>query len=940
MTRDDGGIVDGRESEKIARLTRVVCRLHAACEDHERDKSRAIAAFARDHALFRHEASNAIYRELANRELAEDETRAGLARAAMADAKARCVSEVSREAVGEAREKTSATQREFEAREMSRETAVREKLANMKAACEREREATERAREEALRAETEARRRIVADARATEESLKDELRFERAERARLKDEFARELEGARKESETAIAKVNDDARAIVERAEERALAKEEELERFKAQCKDDIARERAVAREKSERERCSYMFIEKSLAETESELECVRRAHEACRRSLDEAFEGASAREKVILELQATLSEKEALVLSTSVEINRLVDVEAELSQKLSEAQHAYASSMEERVRLQETIDTEKVTKCMMEDQHAANVRKLDQTIQNIRDEAIRCQSEAECAARDGEEKFERLLSEFEERNRKAEIEAQELIASYESRIKATEVEHSAVLTHAKSEFNERVKAAEDDQAHALESVEYGWLQEKQRWEDDKRRLESELECSHLRSKEVTSTLEAYAARERKLVADIERAKSDFEAKEAALVNDLRESKLALHAVEGMAHRLEQQLSDQEISHESERLGAEKRSRADFQRLGALWEQKTRENVAVALEESQRAHESAMDRLAKEMDSKSKGEIARAVANVSEAYHANERELREEIEALNREHAEGAKTVSMKYESELGDVRAECNERLQVMSAAHVSEIERLSSSHAERIALMQSEHEIHLKQSMSEAVRLATEEIKTHYEAREGDAAVKSENIRVRELKRVSEQYSKELEQLEREYAAKLESCIAVSATLELERESLRSQLHRARQELGVSEAERVAENERFRDAATASVYAHESDIETLRKEHKDVIARMQDVNETASRVANEALSAANAEISKWRAMYETRESRPEDVQRIKQLEIDLSDAGERLERSSAHRRKLQTELLGRANDVDWTPKAGVRRSRRGLVT
>ena len=137
------------------------------------------------------------------------------------------------------------------------------------------------------------------------------------------------------------------------------------------------------------------MFIEKSLAETESELECVRRAHEACRRSLDEAFEGASAREKVILELQATLSEKEALVLSTSVEINRLVDVEAELSQKLSEAQHAYASSMEERVRLQETIDTEKVTKCMMEDQHAANVRKLDQTIQNIRDEAIRCQSEA-----------------------------------------------------------------------------------------------------------------------------------------------------------------------------------------------------------------------------------------------------------------------------------------------------------------------------------------------------------------------------------------------------------------------------------------------------------------------------------------------------------------------------------------------------------------
>ena len=36
------------------------------------------------------------------------------------------------------------------------------------------------------------------------------------------------------------------------------------------------------------------------------------------------------------------------------------------------------------------------------------------------------------------------------------------------------------------------------------------------------------------------------------------------------------------------------------------------------------------------------------------MDLKAKAEVARAVANVSEAYHTNERELREEIDALNR----------------------------------------------------------------------------------------------------------------------------------------------------------------------------------------------------------------------------------------------------------------------------------------------
>ena len=39
-------------------------------------------------------------------------------------------------------------------------------------------------------------------------------------------------------------------------------------------------------------------------------------------------------------------------------------------------------------------------------------------------------------------------------------------------------------------------------------------------------------------------------------------------------------------------------------------------------------------------------------------------------------------------------------------------------------------------------------------------------------------------------------------MEQLDREYGAKIESCIAVSAALELERETLRGQLRRVREE------------------------------------------------------------------------------------------------------------------------------------------
>ena len=66
-------------SAKIARLTGVVRRLHAACERGERERERAVEAFARDVALTRSEASCAVLRETAARERAEEETRASAA---------------------------------------------------------------------------------------------------------------------------------------------------------------------------------------------------------------------------------------------------------------------------------------------------------------------------------------------------------------------------------------------------------------------------------------------------------------------------------------------------------------------------------------------------------------------------------------------------------------------------------------------------------------------------------------------------------------------------------------------------------------------------------------------------------------------------------------------------------------------------------------------
>ena len=104
-------------SAKIARLTGVVRRLHAACERGERERERAVEAFARDVALTRSEASCAVLRETAARERAEEETRARVAAGAVREAKTRaCVEETVMRGEMERRAAVETMRRECEER--------------------------------------------------------------------------------------------------------------------------------------------------------------------------------------------------------------------------------------------------------------------------------------------------------------------------------------------------------------------------------------------------------------------------------------------------------------------------------------------------------------------------------------------------------------------------------------------------------------------------------------------------------------------------------------------------------------------------------------------------------------------------------------------------------------------------------------------------------
>ena len=922
------------QSMKIARLTRVVRRLHAASEREGRAREMAIEAFARDIAQTRAVASTVVLRERAARDRAEEATMESAAARAVTEAVMRtCVEETRERAERERMRVVEAC--DARARENERACAV--KMVAMKAACERRREATERARVDALEREREARERLVEHAEAVEKELKRELEFERRERARIEDECAREIERERERRAADVAEVNAAAAARAEREREEASARALEMEVCARRCEETISNERATAREKYERQRSAYEFLEKSLAETESELECARRAHEACRQTLEEATTTLTDKENALAHSRSALADGAKSADAMREEIDRLRALVRESSRELTLARDAHATSVSERARLEEALQTERNARDALESEHKGRVRELEEDVRSLKETSDRGEREAASAAKDSDEKLKNLLDELDKRSEKVESERQELISSYESRIKAMELEHEAQRAALSSEYAERERATESESEKRLSAANASWRQEEVKWIDTQRRMQESVECLTLREKRATELTQMYEARNHALASEMERLKTEIDAKEKCFTDQVREFKLTEHALEALTHKLERQLSEQVLESESARVAEEKKFQDDTARLNALWERKTKENIEVALERSDSEHKDALARLAEDMDLKAKAEVARAVANVSEAYHTNERELREEIDALNREHARQTVGMTASHEKQLRALREDYDGRLKSVTLAHGNELERMTTSHAERVDVLQKEHEKHVKQSMSEAVRLAVREVEAQHEVRSAEMMEKAKTSAEAELKRATEEHSKEMEQLDREYGAKIESCITVSAALELERETLRGQLRRVREEFCALEMQRATENDRSKEAAAAAAYAHESEIETLRKEHKSVVARMQDVNESAARTANEALATSNAETAKWRAMYDKRESRPEDLRRIKELQNDLQETTARLERSVAHRRTLQSELMGRAAEFDAPSArgAGVARAR-----
>lgn len=904
-------------SRKIAKLTRVVARLHAECEEKEDALETATRMYARDVALTRAEASDAVFRELRARDEAERETRRAYAESARRRAMYECAGdEISRKA----NEDVSNAMEQMEIASQRARVEAENRIRSVKEECERAREETERARAEALRLETETRARIIENARATECELREALEFEKSERVREQREFEREMEEMKVECAARRAKVNADAQCKIAAAASETKRKEEELSRYRLEMEEEMTRQQSAAHDKFERQRIAYDFLEKSLAETESDLECTRRAKEEIQNVANDRARKMQLCEEKLTFTEKSLAEATDRAREAENECSTLSTREADLTRLLEEAREAYASSILEKASLEDSIREFERSQQALEGDMNTMKRQHDDELDALRAEERKLKLEMDASAK----RQNALHAKLEERARATERERSELIESYEARIRALEVEHKTLQAHADDKFQEEMIQRVEQGELAMAAAEESWLHKESEWLDMQRRLDARLESADSRQRELESIIDVNERQISALKRDVETVKDEAKSKETSLKERLRDSALSLKAVEKLVHKLEKELTERTLAHEEDKVSAYNDCQREITRLNGIWERKTRENVEDALERAHREAESDMERFSRDLEEKTKIEVARTIADMSQVYRTNEKELHEEMAALKTECEARMAEKLGECERDARVQRMKHEEELARAHSAHAAEMERVKSANTELAERMAHDFERRIQESTAEAVEIAILTADTKHSAELTCAVQQIEATKNDEMKRLREECDDEIQALERDYGSKIDKYLQMSSALELEHGNLRDNLRAVSEKLGKSERERALETQKARDALKTSVAAHEAEMKRLKSEHKLNVERLQDVNETAARVANDALSASRAETRKWRSMYEHREARPEDLKRISELEDDLKSANERLDRSAAHRRTLQAELLGRAAEFD----------------
>ena len=597
------------------------------------------------------------------------------------------------------------------------------------------------------------------------------------------------------------------------------------------------------------------------------------------------------------------------------------------------------AASLKESIKaLNEKIDTleqdiEKEKKRGAESVQGAK-KKSKEALDSARKDAAKDLAALEAKMKAAESVLKKKISDMKEAHAN---DAKSTQAAHDAMMAALEKRHAS----ARSKLEQEGKDSLNKLADRLEG----------KIADERERanqLSKKLLASNENAKELDSERKAHLADLKSAQNELEKRKKDADIESKKLESE-RES---VRKLKESVALLEQKM-EEELAKARKTLSAAKESAAqELKRKQGLYEEEIaaqRDAAAEArdhaLDELRSTMDAAMDRLRAEAKAESErlqGAISDAEAKVSagsdeiqvqRARHAGEIEklrvefelqtekLRDESSAAMKlkeeKHAEHVKHISIKAkearESDLASLRSE-------LASAHEARVSALE--HASEAAKVKAEKDL------ASAVSCKADELMQRYEKQMGDLKAALAQAHTEAMDGARAEHESALGKLNDQLQQKTADHRAIELALSEAQLDAQKRFHN-----WTAERERLVEDAKRKENDFRA--QHLGELTALRAEHQNELKDANDAMRVMREQHEEKYASAQAECQDWRERFEARESRKEDVEKIRQLQSKVIAADKRVKEIQEEMKYFKLELMNREENFNKmfnaSPNVGV---------
>ncbi|XP_013402625.1 protein FAM184A-like [Lingula anatina] len=730
----------------------------------------------------------------------------------------------------------------------------------------------------------------------------------------------------------------DDLIEQLSRSEDEIAKQKEQLQNYEKMIQDRSSDSDTLSRQLSDAKHETAQAITR-LKEVEGELAASK---ERCSEQAADMLKKST----LLGQLEATRLQNEATIKDLESQLSKLKDRSAWLEKEREGLQNKTLSQEEEKNHqlksLERSLEDLSLEKQALKERYERDLNSLEESHAK-REKELQNNHEAEMM------ELKKMHKEELENQRKASTEMiTQLKKENQDKIEALQKQHNEEITSMKAEY-ERVQG---DLSHKLKTA-----------EEEVRRLEKLVKESEQGLGSASSHIDSLKEASDKLKAELDSTKAELRAvsnQKSNLQAELEKLR-AMHDTKMREAQLELKTKLDQLSKDLDAKWTDTLRKECLKLRSELTEQKEEdkraalqqlakmkdEEIAAAREGWERKVTQLLDEISmlkRNIDAKS-SESSELLADLKQKAAAEEKRLRDQmneaadeyakkVEALERIHAEKIKNLEAQRIKEVEEMeRTLTSKHMEEMSntiKAQKALIESVKDqADKQRDQDLETQHKIHLSEKETLKSELA------HRHAMELEQMNKAHNTQMNaarmELERaieLSKQKERDFEIRSTELQEEVRHREKHISNLEAEIRQVQEGLDQMRREVEFKGKEilkiRSEANQQLRKREEQLAQQHEEQVNSLSADHLRETQDMLGEFNRAQDLLKDKISALQIMLEEAEDNYRNRESRPEDLEMIKQLQKALEDREEYMKRLEDEKKYYQLELVNRETNFN----------------